>query len=226
MERPEARNDAVGASDARDASTRIEPAEAAALFADHAEELRRFLLGLTRDPELSRDLLQSAFARLLERGGEARADRRKAWLFRVAYHEAMLARRVSGRRERGLARWWNRVGRVSGSEGSSSGSGSGPEERLVREETIARVREALDRLPASQARVVRARIREGKTFARIAEEDGEALGTVLARMRLALGKLRRALGDLDPGGDAGNRDRSEAESDSESKPRTSERTRR
>ena len=55
------------------------------------------------------------------------------------------------------------------------------------------VRKALGELPPEQSKVVWARMYEDKTFAQIAEESGLPLGTVLTRMRLALGKLRRTL---------------------------------
>ena len=75
--------------------------------------------------------------------------------------------------------------------------GERPEEGLIRAETVAAVRRALEQLPAEQSKVVWARMYEDKTFAQIAEESGLPLGTVLTRMRLALEKLRRTvnLGD-------------------------------
>lgn len=50
-------------------------------------------------------------------------------------------------------------------------------------------------LPFEQQQVVEARIQRGQTFAAIAAELGLPLGTVLTRMRLALAKLRRSLGE-------------------------------
>jgi hypothetical protein len=71
----------------------LDPALAAGLFAAHAEELRRFLWGVLRDATLVQDVLQSTFVKLVEKGSSARDETRKAWLFRVAYNQALAIRR-------------------------------------------------------------------------------------------------------------------------------------
>ncbi len=161
----------------------VDAAAVAALYQEHAAELRRFVLGVTRDPELAGDVLQAAFAKAVELGHTARAETFKGWLFKVAFHEALTARRRREVRDRGHRRL----------AALGLAAAEGPDERLIRGETVEKVRRALDRLPPDQRRVVRARIYEDKTFAEIAEEDGLPLGTVLTRMRLALEKLRRTL---------------------------------
>jgi RNA polymerase sigma-70 factor (ECF subfamily) len=161
----------------------LDPAAVAAMYVEHAAELRRFVLGVVRDPDLAGDVLQATFARAIEQGGAARAETRKGWLFRVALHEALAARRRRGVREkaqRELAALW-------------TPTGERPEASLIRGETVEAVRKALDTLPPEQRQVVRARIDEDKTFAQIASELHVPLGTVLTRMRLALAKLRRGL---------------------------------
>ncbi|MGH7127072.1 MAG: RNA polymerase sigma factor, partial [Planctomycetaceae bacterium] len=105
-------------------------------------------------------------------------ETRKGWLFRVAYNEAMLIRRRRKRQEKSIGQLVDATSREDR-----------PENRLVRNETVERVRLALERLPAEQRQVVRMRIYEDKTFAAIAAEIGAPLGTVLTRMRLALKKL-------------------------------------
>jgi RNA polymerase sigma factor (sigma-70 family) len=161
----------------------IDPSLVAALYAEHGAELRRFVLGVVRDPELAGDVLQVTFARAVERGHTARTETIKGWLFQVAFREALTARRRREARAQADRRF------------ASLGfqPGGRPEEGLIREETVAAVRKALGELPAEQSRVVRARMYEDKTFAQIAEEFGLPLGTVLTRMRLALEKLRRTL---------------------------------
>ena len=71
----------------------LDPAIVAALYVEHAEELRRFLIGVLRDHQLASDVLQTSFVKLAEKGHATREGSRKAWLFRVAYHEAMAIRR-------------------------------------------------------------------------------------------------------------------------------------
>lgn len=161
----------------------IDPTLVTALYQTHGPELRRFVLGVTRDPDLTSDVLQSTFAKAVEHGHSARAETLKGWLFRIALHEALTARRREGTRDHG----YRRLAGLGRSEAER------PEEGAIRGEAIEAVRKALGRLPTDQRRVVQARIYEEKTFAEIANEFGLPLGTVLTRMRLALEKLRRCL---------------------------------
>ena len=55
------------------------------------------------------------------------------------------------------------------------------------------MREALERLPAEQAQVLRLSYYEDEPHARIATELGLPLGTVKSRIRLAVAQLRKLL---------------------------------
>ena len=158
--------------------------QVAALYLQHSEELRCFLVGLLRDQQLAADVLQATFVKMVQRGGETQAETRKAWLFRVAYHEAMAIRRRDAVGEKIVKR--------IAEDGDQRAM---PEDSLVRHESVERVREALEQLPPDQRQVVRMRIYEEKTFAVIAEELRIPLGTALGRMRSALIKLRVSLAE-------------------------------
>jgi RNA polymerase sigma-70 factor (ECF subfamily) len=158
------------------------------LFDDLAPELRRFVVGVVRDPDLADDVLQATFLKALERGHEARPETARGWLFRVAFHEALAARRRDSTRARGLKR-------LAGLGWTANAQP--PDGRMIKDETVALVREAMARLPEEQRTVVLARICDDKTFAEIAAEAGLPLGTVLTRMRRALEKMRKT---LRPGG--------------------------
>ncbi len=164
---------------------KIDPAVVAELFARHGEELKRFLIGMLRDPHLASDMVQAAFAKLAEKGHDTREESRKAWLFRVAYNEAMLVKR----REKTGDKVVERLGWTKPTSGHSA------DEPVIRFEAVELVRQAMDELPAKQRQVVHMRIYEEKTFAVIAEELDIPLGTALARMRSALKKLREKLDD-------------------------------
>lgn len=158
---------------------RLDPAVVAALYLEHADELRAFLTGVLRDGDLAGDALQATFVKTMESGHKARKETLKGWLFRVAYNEAMLIRRrqqVDGRSIRKAA--WTRP-TVDHS----------PEDHAIRWEVVERVRETLESLPQEQRQIVRMRIYDEKTFAVIADELGIPLGTALTRMRLAMQKL-------------------------------------
>jgi RNA polymerase sigma-70 factor (ECF subfamily) len=161
----------------------LDAAIVVALYREHGPELHRFILGVVRDPDLAGDLMQMTFAKAVELGHTARAETLKSWLFRVAFHEAITARRRKQSQEQG----YRRLARLGFRRGER------PEEHLIRDETIEAVRSALGQIPEEQRRVVEARIYEDKTFVEIAREYGLPLGTVLTRMRLALKKLRRVL---------------------------------
>jgi RNA polymerase sigma-70 factor, ECF subfamily len=176
-----------------DQQSPLDPQIVAALYADHGEELRRFLQGILRDAQLASDVLQMVFVKMAQRGHETREESRKAWLFRVAYHEAMAVRRREGVGDKVLRQVaWN----ASAWQASpAANTNSSAEEPLLRLESVEAVREALDELPPEQRRVVRMRIYEEKTFAAIAKELKIPLGTALARMRAAMIKLKAKLGD-------------------------------
>jgi RNA polymerase sigma factor (sigma-70 family) len=170
--------------------SQLDSSVVAALYVAHGEELRRFLLGILRDSQLTADVLQATFVKMVERGHETKEASRKAWLFRVAYHEAMAYRRREGvggkvlRRIAADSPAWN----TSGAAGSA-------DEPLLRLESVQSVREALHELPPEQRQVVRMRIYDEKTFATIAKELKIPLGTALGRMRAALIKLRARLSE-------------------------------
>jgi RNA polymerase sigma factor (sigma-70 family) len=160
-------------------------ARVAALHEAFGPELYRFLLGVTRNSETAKDVMQTAFAKALELGHEARPDAFKGWLFRVALHEALALRRRDKTGDR-ATRHLAEIGRAASER---------PENGLVRGETIAAVQQALAALPGDQRDVVVARMYGDQTFAQIARDARLPLGTVLTRMRLALDKLRKALGE-------------------------------
>lgn len=157
----------------------------AELYAQHGEKLRAFLHGLLRDADGAAEALQNTFRQAVRAIPEGTPDGIRGWMFRVAYHEAMLIRRKQKVAGAGLRRI----------AGETSPEFRVPDDPLVRNETIHRVRAALEELPREQRHVVEQRIYGEKTFAVIANELGVPLGTVLTRNRLAMEKLRHALKD-------------------------------
>ncbi len=69
-----------------------------------------------------------------------------------------------------------------------------PDDALSREENIQAVQEVLKELPKEQASIIQQAFFEDKTHAAIAQETGLPLGTVKSRIRLAMERLRHALG--------------------------------
>src|SRR5579872_920127 len=68
---------------------RIDPAVVAALYEQHANELRLFLTGVLRDADLAAEALQNTFTKAVASGHTAREESMKSWLFQVGFHEAL-----------------------------------------------------------------------------------------------------------------------------------------
>ena len=149
--------------------------------------LRVFVFGILRNSELVDDVLQTVFRKALEQGTGVDPQSVRAWLTRVAHNEALLLKRKQGVNSRAMTKLREGL--------SESDSASLPIDGIIQRETAEKVRAAVQQLPPDQRFVVERRIHGEQTFAEIAAELGIPLGTVLTRMRLALGKLRTALGE-------------------------------
>ncbi|MEX2187447.1 MAG: RNA polymerase sigma factor [Pirellulales bacterium] len=158
------------------------------LYEQHGDELRRFLLGVVRDPQIAADAMQAALVKAIEQGHTARDETRKAWLFRVAYHEALLVRRRQAAGDRVLREVVWKLPAVTGES-----AGESADTAATRREQTAAVRQAIATLSEEQQAVVRLRIHDNLTFAKIAKQLDIPLGTALTRMRTALAKLKTAL---------------------------------
>jgi RNA polymerase sigma factor (sigma-70 family) len=157
------------------------------LYATYSGQLRPFLVGLLRNHSLVDEALQQTFQQALNNGGDVDPAKWKAWLFQVAWNEAMALRRrqqIDLRALQNLARTAPRFGLPA-----SAG--------VLQDEQIERLRTAIEHLPPDQQTVVRRRIETEQTFQQIADELQVPLGTVLTRMRLALARLRTALTNTD-----------------------------
>jgi RNA polymerase sigma factor (sigma-70 family) len=171
-----------------DVGGRLSAADVQSLYEIHGHEIRLFLVGLLRNREQADEAMQSTFQRVLEQGHTARSESLKGWLFKVSYHEAMALKRRQATQGRVLRKYGER--KVRPRLDAPPGE---PEWRLVRDEDLTRLRQALAELPAEQRQVVERRIDREQTFAVIAQEMQLPLGTVLTRMRLALEKLQRQM---------------------------------
>jgi len=163
---------------------RLSEAEIADLHALHAEELRRFLWGVVGEASLVQDIVQNTFGKLVEVGHETQPESRKAWLFQVAYREAIAQRRRNVTHKRVLENL---------QEDPRRKRDGLPVDPLVTQETAESVRQAIEELSPELKQVLRMRIYEDKTFAQIAAELDIPLGTALGRMRNATNKLRGKL---------------------------------
>jgi len=164
---------------------RLTKSELEALFADYSSELRAFLRGILRDSDLAAEAHQMTFVRTIERGFTARRETFKGWLFQVAFNEARGIRR---RRKR-EANFTREMARRTKDDAIS------PEEMLIRQESIERLRDRIGQLPPTQQEILNLKIEQELTFQKISEQLDLPLGTVLTRMRAAMKTLTKQLGD-------------------------------
>lgn len=149
------------------------------LYNRHARDLAAFLLGLLGTHEDADEALQSTFLKTIQQGHNVNLAAFRAWLFRVAFNEAMLLKRRAKTRKRSLSNLSNLL-KPNESDVAQLVSDADLQDRAVA---------ALDQLPEAQRQVVRMRIYDDMTFAAIADHLAVPLGTVLSRMRLAMKKL-------------------------------------
>lgn len=71
------------------------------------------------------------------------------------------------------------------------------DDRIAEDETSAAIQKAMKTLPEEQVTMLKLAFFEDKAHSEIAEETGLPLGTVKSRLRLAMGKLRGLLGELE-----------------------------
>jgi RNA polymerase sigma-70 factor (ECF subfamily) len=152
-----------------------------AICARYEGDLFPFLVGVLRDHHLAEDALQETFVRALERLDGVDPAHLRGWLFTVAYHQAMLARR----------RGRNRPAPLPAPRGEFADPSPGPLSQATARDDARRLCELLRQLPEAQREVIRQRVYEGKRFREIAAALNCPLNTALARMHEGLKRLRQ-----------------------------------
>jgi RNA polymerase sigma-70 factor (ECF subfamily) len=172
----------------------LTPEAVQTLYEQHSKALNNFLLGVLKNHAAAADALQATFAKLLEKGHLVkRQESMKSWLFKVAFNEALIAKRkVSVKRRHVEPIAW-KLNQSAGAEKGNDDRLSQSVHHAIRQEKIHKVHEALQQLPETLQTVVKMRIFEGLKFREIAEQLDTPLGTVLARMQTALKKLKPLL---------------------------------
>lgn len=156
----------------------------ASLFVHFAPRLKGYLMRLGADVDTAEELAQEAMLVLWRKA--ASFDRRHAnvstWLFTIARNKRIDVLR--GERRAG----------VDLNDPMVVPSGEPPPDEaygVVERDT--QLRAAIRALPVEQAELLRLAFFEGLSHGSIAERRGLPLGTVKSRIRLAIGKLRKAV---------------------------------
>lgn len=170
----------------RVAQSRDKPA-LAALFNHFGPRIKSMMLKLGASDALAEDLVQETFVSVWRKASQYSSQRGAAstWIFTIARNLRIdQLRRQSNKPYEDLEKL---------ELASDSPSGS----TLVEQnQVIDRVTIALELLPPEQQEVVRLSFIHDMPHAQIAESLGVPLGTVKSRLRLAYGRLRPLLEDL------------------------------
>ena len=157
-----------------------------ALFEYFAPRLKSYISRLGADSATAEDLAQETMVQIWRKA--ALYDKRKAvpaaWVFRVARNLRIDRLRKQRFHETDIEET------VVQSEDNGAGN-----DRVVDRLDASRLAPLVDALPADQQEVVRLAFFEGLSHAEIEQRLEIPLGTVKSRMRLAFGKLRKAMGE-------------------------------
>ena len=149
-----------------------------------------FLVRMLGNQTEAQEVLQDVFIRLWRRAKEFDADRSSAtaWLLLFARGLALDKLRARARRAATYSTYEHEVSALE----LEAESGA---RQLEREELAAACHAALNRLPKLQSRALQLAFFRGWTHEEIASAQGEALGTIKARIRRGLLALRKTLKD-------------------------------
>ena len=160
----------------------------AILYRRHGNLIYSFLLRMLGNPAEAQEVLQDTFVRLWRRAKEFDAGRSSAtaWLVMFARGLAMDKLRARSRREEAHSAYEREVASLEGLEMDAA-------QHLESSELSDICRAALKQLPATQNDALQLAFFRGWTHEEIARAQGEALGTVKARIRRGLLALRKTL---------------------------------
>ncbi|HET6554309.1 MAG TPA: sigma-70 family RNA polymerase sigma factor [Dyella sp.] len=155
------------------------------IYDHYAPRLLRYLLSLKARPAQAEELVQEAMLRLWRRADMFDPGRASlaTWLFRVA-------RNLHIDSVRAEPHWLDIQDELDWLDRPESETGTNSTEAFTDHAGLSR---AIDRLPATQARLIRMSYFESKSHSEIAHELGMPLGSVKSNLRRAFAKLQAGL---------------------------------
>jgi RNA polymerase sigma-70 factor (ECF subfamily) len=162
------------------------------LYERYSRILYSLAYRMVADPQVAQDLLQDAFLAVWRRATSysPQSGAARSWIVSIMHHRAIDYLRAVHRRSTLTQAPWEEV------EQDESTAFPDAWDQAWRHVQGARIRQALMQLPAEQRKVIELAYFQGWTHSEIAEGCQIPLGTVKARMRLGLARLKRVLEEM------------------------------
>jgi RNA polymerase sigma-70 factor (ECF subfamily) len=161
----------------------------------HQRRAFAIAMGLVRDENDARELVQDAFLRVYKGLGSFQGGSSFfTWLYRIVTNLAIDLMRKPGRRDAELVDGQS-IDESTDFPLISRIDGSDPMDVMRRQEIAARIQSALDALPPYHRGVILMREVEGMSYEEMAQAMGVSKGTIMSRLFHARQKLQRALAD-------------------------------
>lgn len=162
----------------------------------HQRRAFAIAMGLVRDENDARELVQDAFLRVYRslhsfQGGSSFFT----WLYRIVTNLAIDLMRKPGRRDAELHESQAAADEPTDFPLVSRIDGADPIDVIRRREIAGRIQTALEALPPYHRGVILMREVEGMSYEEMAEAMGVSKGTIMSRLFHARQKLQRALAD-------------------------------
>jgi RNA polymerase sigma-70 factor (ECF subfamily) len=153
------------------------------LYQRHRGPLYRYILRLVQDAATANDLYQGSWEKIIKaRAGYKASVPFRAWMYRIAHNHVMDHFRRS-----------RPVSELPPDE--LEADLPGPGQRLLDEQRMSGLHAAVSDLPAEQKDVLLLKLEAGLDLQTIADVTGVNRETAKSRLRYAVGKLRKTLGE-------------------------------
>jgi RNA polymerase sigma-70 factor (ECF subfamily) len=164
-----------------------------ALLADLQPRLTAVALRLARDPDAARDIVQSAFEKVVRHGADFRGEARvSTWVHRIVSNEALMWLRGERRRRQ--------LRDDDDAQAQVADPRPGAEALLDERQRCQRLRSGLTQLPRDERDVLVRCALEGLSYADYAERIGAHLAAVKSRAHRARRRLRALLSNEEEAG--------------------------
>ena len=162
----------------------------------HQRRAFAIAIGLVRDENDARDIVQEAFLRVYRSLGRFKGGSSFfTWLYRIVPNLAIDLMRKPARREAELCENPNISENAEAFPFLARIDGADPLDMVRRREIAERIQTALDALPSYHRAVIIMREVEGMSYQEMAEAMEVSKGTIMSRLFHARQKLQRALAD-------------------------------